>query len=163
MKINLTFKDTASPQLQRLASALDARGMERVHRVAGDRLKDELQDHFRQKATEPNKRGAQWSGRPRFWERMHRATALIAANAKKAVVTVADPAYRARVYGATIRAKSAKYLAIPIYKRGNEQYAGVRPRAVFERDQLFTWRSKSGKLYIARDQRGEGGRLSLFC
>jgi hypothetical protein len=150
MKINLTVKDGATAELRRLMANFDGAGMERLHRVAGKQVELNLRGHFDRKELEPRRR--KWARPPQhFWARMARATSMIAATGSKAVVTVADPAFAARVHGAVIRPKDAKALAIPL----KPQYAGVRPRAVWERDGLFIWKSKAGKTFIARD-RGDG-------
>ena len=76
---------------------------------------------------------------------------MIAATSSKAVVSVADPAMAARIHGAVIRPKDAKAIAIPL----DPEYAGVRPKAVWDRDRLFVWKNKEGKPFIAKTS-GDG-------
>lgn len=154
MKINLTVKDDATPALQRLAGRLDGRGMRVVHSLMGKRLEVNLREHFRQKDGQPGKRGAGWP-KQHFWARIRRATAMIAATSSKAVVSVADPAMAARIHGAVIRPKDAKAIAIPL----DPEYAGVRPKAVWDRDRLFVWKNKEGKPFIAKTS--ASGKLNV--
>ena len=110
-----------------------------------------LHRHFRRRDSEPNKRG--WP-KQHFWARIRRVTALSSISEDGATVTVSDPAFGARVHGATIRPKQARALAIPLVP----QAAGVRPSSGLIQD-LFMLRAKDGRGFLARE---EGQGLTLY-
>lgn len=153
MKINLTVKDGATAELQAFEAKLSGEGRQRLLTRAGKRLEVLLRKHFLAKDARPNKRG--WP-KQHFWLRMRRATALTKADHRRAVVTVADPAFAAKVYGATIRAKESRALTIPLRP---ESYG----RRASEFDGLFLLRSRKGNAFLARPrQDGESLRASLL-
>lgn len=111
----------------------------------------ELQEHFRKRNQEPNRKG--WP-KQNFWARIRRSTAFAGATNSKATVVIADPAFAMKVYGGTIRPKEKRYLSIPMRA---EAY-GVRPGSGLI-EGLFALRSGSGKLFLARR---EGQALRLY-
>jgi hypothetical protein len=107
--ISINVFDGISPDLQRKAAALADRRP--LMGVLGKKLEVLLRDHFRDRNSEPNKRG--WPAQ-NFWNRIRNATALTAFDASTATVTVADPAFNQKLHGGTIVPKEAKALAIPM-------------------------------------------------
>lgn len=83
-----------------------------LNKVLGNRLVDDLQDHFRQRDTEPNKRG--WP-KSHFWADVAQATQLLRADDDEAVVTIADQRFPIHLYGGTVRPREKKALTIPLH------------------------------------------------
>lgn len=127
-----------------------------LHKRLGVSLQGVLHDHFRSRATEPNKKG--WP-KQNFWDRIRRSTAYDPSqtNENQAVVVVGEPAYGAKVTGATIRPKNSRFLAIPL----RAVVYGVRARDFFREDtpNTFIYRSKRGKAFVARR---EGNALRVY-
>jgi hypothetical protein len=117
-----------------------------------------LHGHFRQLDQRGNKRG--WPTQHFWGRRIRNATAFISATEETALVTVADRAYLAKLYGGTIKPVEKKALAIPLRP---EAY-GARPSLM---GNLFVLRL-FGKAYLARREeadtatRNRSGRRETF-
>jgi hypothetical protein len=105
----------------------------RIMQVAGKRMEVEMRKHFQDLDKRPNKRG--WPSR-HFWRRISRSTALGLVTADSATVAVTDPAYQAKIHGATITPKRGKFLALPAtaaaYAAGSPREGGA-PDLTFDR------------------------------
>ncbi len=113
--------DGATPRLAALLRTTQQRRP--LLALAGKTAEVELKAWFRAaNLYKPNRRG--WK-RSNFWARILGRTAYDPSKTtdRSAVVAITDPAIRPHVYGATIRPKKAKALAIPLRP---EAY-GVRP------------------------------------
>lgn len=120
-----------------------------LNKRLGIRLQNLLQRHFLARNREPNKRG--WP-KQNFWARIRTATAFTGADEKTATVAVADPAFGAKVRGATIVPKRAKWLTIPVRPEAYGKRARVLNVELFA---IF----RKGKGWLAAK---EGNALRLY-
>jgi hypothetical protein len=116
--------DGITPELKRIAGEL--RNPRQLLAVCGKEMEIQLRKHFRLRDSEGNSRG--WPSR-HFWAREVAAnTALSEVSARRAVVSIASPAFGHKVYGGTITAKRAGALSIPLspeaYKAGSASLFG---------------------------------------
>lgn len=89
----------------------------------GKTLEGDLRGHFLARDREGNRRG--WPTK-HFWNREVRAnTTLASFSDERATVAIASPAFRQKLYGGRIKAKRARFLAIPARA---EAYAAGSPR-----------------------------------
>lgn len=123
-------QDDVSPKLRQLMVCMDPA---RIMQVAGKRLEIEMRKHFMDLDKKPNKRG--WPSR-HFWRRISRSTALGLVTAASATVAVTDPAFQAKIHGATITPKRGKFLALPAtaaaYAAGSPR-EGATPNLIIDR------------------------------
>ena len=148
--------DRLDADTRRLVDALDRAGRRELMQVLGKGLEGDLQRHFRGRNTEPNKRG--WP-KQQFWARIRRATAHTSADADGATVTVADPAFAAKVHGArNVRPGPGKrFLTIPLRPEayGVRASSGLIPG-------LFFLRSRRGRAFLASSEAIGDGKLRLY-
>ena len=119
------LRDEATPALQSLSLCLAPARRRPFCTVLGRKLEGIYRAWFRSRDSDsPNRMG--WP-RQHFWSRIAKATAFDPSQTTdaRAVVVISDPAIGMKVTGGTIRAKQAKFLAIPLRP---EAY-GVRPSA----------------------------------
>ena len=115
----------------------------------GATFENVLQEHFDAKNRQPNKRGFKKSN---FYARISRRTHLTKYDDSSATVTVSDPAFAAKVYGATIRPTGGrKAIAIPL----TEATYGKRPSQLNWRAKLKLIPGKPGKPSLLALQDGE--------
>lgn len=148
------LSDQANAQLASLAQQLAPSARRGLMATLGREAERTLRSHFRAKeASSPNKRGFP---RQHFWNRIRSATAYdeSGTTASTARVVVDDPALLPHIYGATIRPKQAKLLAIP----ARAQAYGVRPRAKTIPG-LFYFQNKKGIRGLAKE---EGGKFTVY-
>src|SRR6266511_3008197 len=102
------IKDTATPELR----AMIAKAGRALMAALGKRLEVTLRQYFKVRGQRPQKRG--WP-KQHFWDRRIRnATALSSMTEHEVSVKIADPAFAAHYFGATIRPKEKQMLAIPL-------------------------------------------------
>lgn len=92
-------------QMQRPEALLKAVGREGVN---------QLQRHFREKDTRPNKLS---SRREHFWLKVGRSVTtdpVVNVAERTATISITDPRFSQKVFGGIIRAKRVKYLTIPL-------------------------------------------------
>lgn len=166
MKVNLRIEsDTVSPELVRVLARLSTSHRADLHAVLGEHYARMLRAHFLLRSQEPRNPRFAASKAPRFYAQMRRATSLASADTRKAVVTVADSRFRAKVEGpTTIRpsgqispatGKPIRNLSIPLRA---ESY-GARP-SEFGKKAFFILVSKSRKVFLAK--RDPNGALRLY-
>lgn len=131
MDLTITVtQDDVSPAIRQLLATINPA---RLMQVAGKRLEIEMRKHFQDLDRRPNKRG--WPSR-HFWSRISKSTALGVVSRESATVAVSDPAFWAKLQGATIRPKRGKFLAIPAtaaaYAAGSPREGGA-PELSFDR------------------------------
>lgn len=142
-------KDEASPALLQLALDLNSRAL---MGALGKRAEGVLRKHFREKGQIPEKHG--WPSQ-HFWDRRIRnATALSSFDGHQATVTISDPAFAAKVFGATVTPKEKQYLAIPLQAAAY----GKQPSSGLIRD-LFVLRTKKGLFLASRSEQGAIAKL----
>ena len=149
--IRLNLTDTATPALRAAMEKLSPEGRARLNKAAGARITRTLVDHFRAREKEPNKRG--WA-KQHYWSRIAKATALVQADEKQATVTVADTSILLKIFGGTVKPKTAQALAIPMREEAYGKMASEWPD-----DTFFRFVSKSGKAFLAKR---EGNALRLY-
>jgi hypothetical protein len=157
MQTTITVNDkAANAELKRIAFTVSGSGRQGLMQVLGKTHEQTLHNHFLRKNQKPNKRG--WK-KQNFWSRIRRATAYTGATANSATITVADPALAAKIYGATIKPRRSKYLAIPM----DESVYGVRASANTVPDLFFLPR-KGGKPggFLVRKQPDDSLRFYYF-
>ena len=158
------LRDDATPRLRQLVQDFQSRPF---FAALGKRAEVVLKAHFRAKGDVPMKKG--WPSL-HFWDRRVRnATNLTSFTDRDATVTVADPAFAAKVFGATIRPKEAGALAIPLQAAayGKQPSSGLIPGLFLLRTkrhaylvaygdadsgQHFLGYTKSGKARYSRDR-----------
>ncbi len=124
-----------------------------LNAVLGQRLADELTDHFRGKNREPNKRGWKKTG---FWADLAGATAVSSITDDAAVVSVADVRYRIQLYGGTIKPTGGrKFLTIPLVEAANGLSVASYERKTGR--ELF----RIGHAKVLFEKRSRGGDSSL--
>lgn len=96
-----------------------------LNAALGARLTDELQDHFRARNLEPNKRGWKKSG---FWGEIAESTQLEEVTEDGASVVVADHRLGIHVRGGTIQPVNADNLTIPIHPMAKGRYVRTLER-----------------------------------
>lgn len=144
-KLTLQINTHPDPRdtLGRIAATVAGPRRRALMATLGKTFEGHLHDHFQAKNTQPNKRG--WP-KQHFWARIRRATSYVGAKETRATITIADPAFAARLHGATIRPRNSRYLAIPLRPQAN----GIKPSSGLIAD-LFVIRSKrAGGLYLVR-------------
>ena len=109
-----------------IAVALPPERRAALHRVLGERLTDELKDHFMARNKQPNKMNAPKTG---FWADVAAATGVTSADASGAVVSVAEERFRIQLFGGTIVPKKAKALTIPLVKEARGMFVRDYERA----------------------------------
>lgn len=102
------IQDTVSPLLRDLAEALH--DPQRINRVRGQAVVNQLKDHFRARDAMPNKRG--WP-KQHLYSEFARATHLGEITTDAADVVVAHPAILQRIHGGEIKPKRGRMLALP--------------------------------------------------
>ncbi len=129
-------------RLARLVSQVDGPARADLMQVLGKGLEGDLKDHFIRRNQRPNKRGWKKSD---FWREIAQSTTLQSATQDDATVAITDPRIRPHLFGATIRPRTAKFLAIPNTEqaKGNEPRGGAIPG-------LFFVRNKKGTTFLAR-------------
>lgn len=116
--MKITIDDRVSGDLARKARAW-ARSQRRMEAL-GQRLANELRDHFDRRNAQGNKKG--WP-RSNFWNRVvKRATSMTQALPTEATVTIASREFIHKLKGGTVGAKSGRMLAIPL--RGEAKKKG---------------------------------------
>lgn len=114
------IQDTVTPDMRRKIALL--KNKRPLLAVAGKGLEADLRAHFLEKNSQPNKMG--WA-KSNFWNQIRNATALKHYDDRQATVAVADPRLATHVYGATIRPKEARMLAIPVHPSAK----GIMPKS----------------------------------
>jgi hypothetical protein len=112
-----------------------------LNAALGERLTDELRDHFAKKNAEPNK----WNApKTNFWNQVADATKVKEVTDAGATVQVAEQRFNIQLFGGTILPKVARSLTIPVIKdaRGESvaSYREKTGRRLFRirgRDMLF--------------------------
>jgi hypothetical protein len=118
-------KDTATPQLARMAAA--AENPRAIMAAAAGAGKKFLVAHFRQlDRKHPNALGGK---RSHFWNDVARSANITELTDVGAKVTVSDPRYAFKTTGGTITAKEKSFLAFPV----RAECYGMAPR-VFEQE-----------------------------
>ncbi|MGZ0657097.1 hypothetical protein ACWPKS_15950 [Coraliomargarita sp. W4R72] len=152
---NVTVNDAdVRVDLTRLVNVVDGPQRQGLMQVLGKTHEQTLQGHFLTKNKQPNKRG--WK-KQNFWARIRRATAYQNATNDTANITIADPAIASKIYGATIKPRRSKFLAIPI----REEAYGIRPSSGLIPDLFFLPRKKGGG-FLARRNADGSNRLYYF-
>jgi len=146
---------TISPDLKIVGVAIQGVVNNRagLNAVLAERLALELQDHFRAKNAEPNKRG--WS-KTGFWAQLARVTEVESVTAAGATVTVADHRFAIHLYGGTIKPTGErKFLSISLV----EEARGLNPSSYEHKTgrELFT----IGHVKLLFEKRDNGGTSSL--
>lgn len=143
MKINITVADNVTPELLARVEALGPSGMTDCHVGAGEAVARLMRSHFTAR------------GGKSFWARMARATSVVAADAKQAVVAVSDYAIFGKIQETTIiRPKGGKrFIAIPA-KESVGETQGHLPSARLIKG-TFCIHAKEGKMLIVRKD-GDG-------
>jgi hypothetical protein len=113
MQLRFQLTDTTTSALAALRQGIGETHRRDFMEVMGRTAQNTLQSHFRAKNQQPNRRG--WP-KQQFWARIRTATSYDPAKTtdSQAVVAISDPAFAAKVHGATIFPKRAKALAIPL-------------------------------------------------
>lgn len=140
--------DYATPVLKSLYAQVAGRSRRRFVGRLGKTAERVLQDHFRHRDSEGNKQG--WH-RSHFWLEIARATAMTSFDEKGAEVTIADPRFAAKRFGAEIRpTPPRKFLALPMNSEAKEAGSPSSGRI----PGLYLIRGKKGKAWLAtRDDR----------
>lgn len=117
--MTIRIADGITPELNRMARQM--RNPRPLMAGLGKQLEVELRSHFRQRDAQGNARG--WPRR-HFWKNeVSRNTALTEVTDKRAVVTIASPAFAHKVFGGTVTPKRGRALTIPLtaeaYKAGS--------------------------------------------
>lgn len=138
LKINITVTDHVTPDLIAKMQAMGPEGMTDCHSGVGEAVARLMRTHFTAR------------GGKTFWPRMARATSLVAADSKHAVVAVSDYAILGKIQETTvIRPKNGKkFIAIPVPDAMDETQ-GHRPSARLIKD-TFCIQSKRGNFLIVR-------------
>ncbi|TVP80458.1 MAG: hypothetical protein EA353_03815 [Puniceicoccaceae bacterium] len=141
----------ALEQLARLVSQVDGPARAGLMQVLGRGLGNDLKSHFIRRNQRPNARNWKKSD---FWREVAQSTNLQSATQDNATVAISDPRIGPHLYGATIRPRNAKLLAIPASEKakGNEPRGGAIPG-------LFFVRNKKGTRFLAR--KGAGKQLEV--
>lgn len=136
LKINITVKDNVTPALLAKIQAMGPQGMADCHEGAGEAVARLMRSHFTAR------------GGKSFWPRMARATSLISADAKQAIVAVSDYAIFGKIQETTvIKPKDGKeFITIPL-KDAVDETQGHWPSARLIKG-TFCQRSKKGNLLI---------------
>jgi hypothetical protein len=90
-------QDTATPCIQALLAKLAKPS--RLHRVMAEGILTRLEQHFSERALEPNKRG--WPTR-RTWDKIRDATGLAYARNDGAAIAISSAAMRQKYYGSEV-------------------------------------------------------------
>lgn len=144
------LSDSGAAALTALRGRLEPTALRGLMATIGREAERQYRAHFRAKeASSPNKRGFP---RQHFWARIRQATSYdeSATTASSTRVVVDDPALLPHVYGATIRPKQKKLLAIP----NQPQAYGSRPSSGLIPD-LFFFENKKGTKGLAKEVNGK--------
>lgn len=141
---SINVNDTASPRLQAIHQAVGPGGRLRLMRVLGRGLEGDLRKHFAARDTEPNRRG--WP-KSHFWAgRIRTATTFTGATDSTSTVSISDPAFGARLDGATIRSPDGKKLSVPL----TAEAASAGMPSAKRLPGVFLLRTKSGRAFLVR-------------
>ena len=125
-----------------------------LNKVLADRLADFLQEHFRKRNAEPNKRG--WT-KTNFWAQLGRATNVGKVTEDGATVVVADARYRIHLFGGTIKPTGGrKFLTIPLVPEAR----GLNPSSYEQKTGRELFRLGHARLLF--EKRSRGGSSSLL-
>ncbi|MDR2981993.1 MAG: hypothetical protein LBV12_07065 [Puniceicoccales bacterium] len=151
MSITLNVTKGLSPDLQKCYRLLKNR--KPLMTMLGGATAIALRRHFRRRNREPNKSGfpkANW------WQKeVAQRTALTGADNNSATVTIASAQFPLKFYGGTVKAKRAKYLAIPMHPAAY----GKTPRDGTIQGLWLVNGKNPGKKFLARH---EGGKLVFY-
>lgn len=138
MKINITITDHVTPELLARVEAMGPSGMADCHAGCGEAVARLMRTHFTAR------------GGKSFWPRMARATSMVAADAKHAVVAVSDYAIFGKIQETTlIKPKDGKkFVSIPVPDAVDETQ-GHWPSARLIKN-TFCIQSKRGNFLIVR-------------
>ncbi len=145
MQVQTQVQDAVTPALKAMHARLSGAGKVALMKGLGLALERTLQKHFIARgAAGDSKRAAKGWRRQGIWGGIRRTTAFTNATADKATVTIGDPIFRTKLFGATIKpGPGKKYLAIPL----QGIVYGHAPRSAPVAG-LFLMRAKRG-LYLA--------------
>ena len=151
LKIDIAVSDKATPVLADLHRELtDRTGL---HKYIGAAAESGTRLHIRSAATQRHTTASKLGAKPTGYLTKRAELVEGTGNAQQAEITVTGAIFK-RVFGpVTVRPVAKKMLAIPMRA---EAY-GKRP---FEFDDLFVYRSKQGRLFLAKQ--AAPGRLQFF-
>lgn len=124
-----------------------------LNKTLAQRLSDLLQDHFRERGGEPNKRGWKKTG---FWPQVGRSTDVGKVTEDGATVVVGDARFRIHLFGGTIKPTGGrKFLTIPLVPDAQ----GLNPASYEKKTgrELF----RLGHTRLLFEKRSRGGSSSL--
>jgi hypothetical protein len=139
-----------------------------LNAALGERLTDELRQHFAKKNLEPNKWNAE---KTNFWNKVADATRVKEVTAAGVTVQVAEQRFNIHLFGGTIFPKTARSLTIPVIREARgmsvasyRRETGKRLFRIRGRDMLFE-KAEEGQASESRVNatrtRGRGRTLGM--